>query len=289
MKSKLLVFVFAALLVGCAVPAFAQDAGAPDSVILLASRPEVGANDSSFILELYYWADAQLITGTAFGYRWDNPNVHLDSAVFSAEALAAFDFVKIAYYGNNLATTNDSQFVMCVLSRLFGPGFAATSSRLKLCTYYFSVSSWIGTDVVTFDTSLAGAGGAAQISNDDNGLEIKPQMMTPLVLKDPSDAGNPNNLDLPTSFALAQNYPNPFNPTTNIEFALPVRSNVTLSIYNLLGQKVRTLRDEEMDAGTYRISWDATNDAGSRVASGVYFYKLATDSFTDTKKMMLLK
>jgi hypothetical protein len=289
MKSKVLLFVLAAVVVGCAAPAFAQDQGAPDTVALVASRPQVGADDSTFILELYYWADAQDISGTALGYRWDNPNVTLDSAVFSAEALAGFDFVKIAYYANNLATTNDSQFVMCILSRLFNPGIAATSSRVKLCTYYFSVSNWLGTDMITFDTSLNSAGGATQISNDAAGNEISPFMMTPLVLQDPSDANDPGNLDLPADFALAQNYPNPFNPSTVIGFALPTRQNVTLSVYNLLGQKVRTLRDEEMDAGNHEVVWDATNEGGAKVASGVYFYKLTTEDFVDTKKMMLLK
>lgn len=289
MKSRLLMFVLAAVLVGCAAPVFAQDFGDPDTAIIIASRPEVGANDSTFIVEFYYWADSQDISGLAFGYRWDNDNVTLDSAVFTPEALASFDFVKIPYFGNSLQQSNDSNFIMLILARLFQPGLTATSSRAKLCTYYFSVSSWLGTDEISFDSTLNGAGGATQITNDVDGRELSPAMLVPLVLKDPSDANNPNDLEIPETFGLAQNYPNPFNPTTNIEFSLPTRQSVTLSVYNLLGQKVRTLRDEEMDAGNYKVTWDATNDGGAKVASGVYFYKLTTEEFVDTKKMMLLK
>jgi len=89
---------------------------------------------------------------------------------------------------------------------------------------------------------------------------------------------------LPTVFSLAQNYPNPFNPATEINFGLPVPSNVQLTVYNVLGQTVTTLVDGELPAGNHTITWDA-----SSVSSGVYFYRLTTNQFVETKKMMLLK
>ncbi len=92
------------------------------------------------------------------------------------------------------------------------------------------------------------------------------------------------NEALPLSFTLLQNYPNPFNPTTEISFSLPVASDVTISVYNMLGQTVAVAADEHMTAGHHTVTWD-----GSNVASGVYFYRLSTSEFTDTKKMMLLK
>ena len=94
---------------------------------------------------------------------------------------------------------------------------------------------------------------------------------------------------LPEGFRLEQNYPNPFNPTTTIEFALPQAGPVSVEIYNINGQKVRTLIDGPMTAGVHTVEWDATDEAGSRVASGVYFYRLTTDEFTQSKKMTLLK
>lgn len=94
---------------------------------------------------------------------------------------------------------------------------------------------------------------------------------------------------LPTEFALSQNVPNPFNPTTNISFALPKDANVSLTIYNVLGQQVKNLVDQPMRAGNQTVTWDGTDNTGRSVASGVYFYKLKADAFSATKKMLMLK
>lgn len=94
---------------------------------------------------------------------------------------------------------------------------------------------------------------------------------------------------LPTDFALNQNYPNPFNPVTNFKFDLPVKSKVSIQVFNVLGQTVKNLVDEEMDAGSYLVDWDGSSDSGDKVSSGVYFYKMTAGDFTDTKKMMMLK
>jgi hypothetical protein len=100
---------------------------------------------------------------------------------------------------------------------------------------------------------------------------------------------------LPKEFGLRQNYPNPFNPTTVIEYALPKASDVKIQIYNILGQKVRNLVDEQQDPGYKRIHWDGTDDSGKEVSSGVYFYRIVArtdqgnEDFVKCKKMTLLK
>jgi hypothetical protein len=91
-------------------------------------------------------------------------------------------------------------------------------------------------------------------------------------------------VQIPTSFKLEQNYPNPFNPTTNITFALPVSGNVELKIYDAIGREVATLVNTFVNAGTHIVPFDA-----SALASGVYIYKINTGSFTDSKKMVLIK
>ncbi|HCT52712.1 MAG TPA: hypothetical protein DF712_09650, partial [Balneola sp.] len=88
----------------------------------------------------------------------------------------------------------------------------------------------------------------------------------------------------PDKFALEQNYPNPFNPTTNIKFALPKTADVTLTIYNMLGQKVSTLINEKMNSGFHIVPFDASN-----LSSGMYIYRIQAGSFTSTKKMLLIK
>ena len=95
--------------------------------------------------------------------------------------------------------------------------------------------------------------------------------------------------NLPQSFSLGQNYPNPFNPVTEIAFDLPAKTHVTLSVYNVLGQKVSTLVNEDLSAGSYVTDWDGTSDGGTSVASGIYFYRIETDKNVETKKMVLLK
>tara|TARA_B100000315_G_scaffold19206_1_gene16933 strand:- start:109 stop:1743 length:1635 start_codon:yes stop_codon:yes gene_type:complete len=94
---------------------------------------------------------------------------------------------------------------------------------------------------------------------------------------------------IPTEFALHENYPNPFNPTTTLRFDLPEVSYATVTIFNMLGQKVRTFNMNNTPAGYHSIKWDATNDYGDPVGAGVYLYQLRANEFVKTKKMVLLK
>ncbi|HUI64803.1 MAG TPA: IPT/TIG domain-containing protein, partial [Bacteroidota bacterium] len=109
-------------------------------------------------------------------------------------------------------------------------------------------------------------GTAAYVANERNGIPL-----------------------LPVSYALEQNYPNPFNPSTTIRYGLAKRGEVTLEIYNALGQRVRTLVNAAQGAGTYEVVWNGTTDAGTMVASGVYFYRLRTESFTSVRKLIMIR
>jgi len=94
---------------------------------------------------------------------------------------------------------------------------------------------------------------------------------------------------VPSKFALAQNYPNPFNPETTIEYALPKQSKVSLTIYNVLGQQVKSLTNTVQNAGNYSIVWDAKNDRGEAVPTGMYLYVLSTNEQRMTRKMVLMR
>jgi len=94
---------------------------------------------------------------------------------------------------------------------------------------------------------------------------------------------------LPAKFALANNYPNPFNPETTIEFSLEKTSEVTLTVYSITGQLVRTLVNSNMAAGTYQATFNGRDDFGHALASGVYFYQLQTADNIATQKMILMK
>jgi hypothetical protein len=90
--------------------------------------------------------------------------------------------------------------------------------------------------------------------------------------------------NLPAKFQLEQNYPNPFNPVTLIKYQLPIKSSVSLKIFDILGKEIETLVNEVKDAGYYQVSFDASN-----LSSGIYLYTLQTENYFTSKKMILLK
>jgi hypothetical protein len=109
---------------------------------------------------------------------------------------------------------------------------------------------------------------------------------------------------IPSDFRLEQNYPNPFNPSTRIHYYVPVQSKVVLKIFNVLGQEVAMLVDEQKQPGAYTIEWNATGNQGNMVPTGIYFYRLFVESlttksghyvageaasFSDMKKMILVR
>jgi len=98
-----------------------------------------------------------------------------------------------------------------------------------------------------------------------------------------------DNINMPLEFSLHQNYPNPFNPITSIRYDLPNAGKVTMVIYDMMGREVRTLVDNNTEAGFQSVTWDATNNFGNSVGAGVYIYQIKADGFIQSKKMILLK
>ncbi len=94
---------------------------------------------------------------------------------------------------------------------------------------------------------------------------------------------------LPKAFSLSQNYPNPFNPETVIKYTLPEDCHVELILYNILGQKVKTLVNQHQSAGYKMVHWNGRDDEGNEIASGLYFYRIETPKYSETKKMVLLR
>lgn len=109
------------------------------------------------------------------------------------------------------------------------------------------------------------------------------------------DFSNPVAVDerttskIPPSFRLEANFPNPFNPSTTISYRIPGKSIVDITIFNVLGQKVKSLVHRRQLPGYYRVKWDGTDDSGKPVASGIYLYQLKTKTFVKTRKMILLR
>ena len=104
-----------------------------------------------------------------------------------------------------------------------------------------------------------------------------------------TDVEGEEEMEVPREFSLSQNYPNPFNPHTVIAYALPKESHVKITVYNILGQKVRILKDEIEEGGHKRVVWDGRDNSGNEVTSGIYFYKIVAGNFVKAKKMMMVK
>jgi len=149
-----------------------------------------------------------------------------------------------------------------------GPGFDDVRIRLHFVsgpTQEWDMLGWFLDDIEIF---------AKPVTIDEEGAESLSK-------------GLPGQL--PKEYALFKNYPNPFNPQTVLSYQLPHEDAVNISVYNLLGQKVKTLVDREHIAGSYKLVWDGRDNSGNKVPSGIYIYKMEAKGFSATKKMLLLK
>ncbi len=147
-----------------------------------------------------------------------------------------------------------------------------------------------------YSTDAAGAGTGETIHLTVNGIEAQEtinwttngdRIKINHFSLNATAAGGDNGL--PRDYTLSQNYPNPFNPETQIDYYLPNAGMVEVSVYNVLGTKIKTLVSQYQAAGSYSVTWYGDSDTGEKAASGIYFYKLTSGDFSDTRKMMLLK
>ena len=133
--------------------------------------------------------------------------------------------------------------------------------------------------------SYAGAATYVVVTNISNSKDT----MTCDIFVSPADVKDDYTQESPSDYQLEQNYPNPFNPQTEIKYHIPKGGLVLLEVFNALGEKVQTLVDRIQEKGDYLVNWDGTNVQGESVANGMYFYRLNTNDYIRTNKMLLLK
>jgi len=217
------------------------------------------------------------------------------------------------------------EFVAENVTNLFGISFEMEYSPISFIdSVKAETESWLGEDIIFYPTidmnngkvsfgisrkagqgGVRGSGVVAQLriklkdispietnltlsnvyANDDQGNQIQFGVESYVITAiDDVDLNS-----IPSSYSIKQNYPNPFNPTTNINYQLPKTDHVKLEIFNLQGQKIRTLVNEDKSAGVYNIFWDGKNNNGKSMVSGTYIYRITTSDFHQSKKMILLK
>jgi hypothetical protein len=186
--------------------------------------------------------------------------------------------------GGNWSAVNNGLQTHSVLSFAFSPNgkgganvYAGTDSGVFVSTNNGANWSAANNDLKLAIFSLKVFGTNLFAGTYFSGVYLRP-------LVDMVTGVEPSRNEVPKSVALRQNYPNPFNPSTVIRYALPSHSHVNLTIYNTLGQQVATLVNGEMEAGYHEVRFD-----GSRLASGVYFYRLQAGTYAETRKLLLLK
>lgn len=285
MKRRLLMILV--VLAVAASGARADDTGEPDSLVIQftyvpPNADSILAGHDSVIVQIHALTDS-LVAGLSSGWKWLTPEMVMDSGKLTDEFYDAFDFLAVDYYKLSLDSSNAHRRWNCVGQRSDSLG-GYHGGRHHCGTWWFHLTGV--PDSVAIDTVKQPA-----LTFAGTGLnEYAPRYNRPLVQKYNGTSVNQiNDGLLPDRFGLAQNYPNPFNPSTIIRFDLPERAHVTLAVYNVLGQKVATLVDEDLSAGSYEREWLGIGDSGARVASGIYFYRLSDGEHIETKKMMMLK
>ncbi len=287
MKLKSVVFLAVLIL---AVPAvFSQDTGAPDSIklVVTSGTPQNDQLTQLFKVACSVFVDANTLGSITMGWKWSSPNLKMDSAKAYGDFLAQMNLISY-FLDDNLATTNDSLIALSD-GLTFGSGFPAAAGWRHAITYFMTLSNWTSASSLNIDTIQHPSYSSTEYLFVTTSLNsYKPIWKGPVNVV--ASGVNESDLDnIPATFELEQNYPNPFNPTTTIKYGLPTKSQVTLKVYNLLGQEINTLVDQVVPAGTHETEWDGKDKTGAEVATGIYFYKLVAGHFIDTKKMMLIK
>jgi hypothetical protein len=284
MKKMSLILAFICLMV---IPALANDPGVPDTIIIQdrVYVPYNPGNWSSVLVPVYFVTDDSVADMTVPTLWASSDNqIFIDSVIWHG----VFNSWDDTWYQ---IAADSALLHLSGWSDLGGDPNPPLFTNLQRVLGYeirFAISPTANPQIVTIDTTRDRRLGSANFGPLDGGASFTPQIVPGSIYYGIA-TGIEDQKALPTEFKIAQNYPNPFNPVTKIDFALPKSGMVTLDVFNLLGQKVKTLISEPMEAGFHSVIWNGQDASGKSVPSGAYFYKITAGDYRDAKKMMLLK
>ena len=246
-----------------------DDPGIQDSIIV--QTVEVNEAMRSVLVDIYFVTDDSVMYFN-LPLRWtaENDSIYADNIIYDDIWGESFD-----------DTINPDQHTILVCG--FGERVLNTNGvRQRIMSIQFQVSSQIS-QTIGIDSTWDNRNGSVMLGLSDGETEITPAFVAGGIIYHPMDIGGENN-QTPTAFTLFQNYPNPFNAQTTIRYSLSASGPVTLTIYNLLGQKVATLFDGIQAAGEHAIVWDAGNQS-----SGVCYYLLQYGKLNQVRKGLLIR
>ena len=226
-------------------------------------------------IELNIYHDTDLLTyvGVTKGQKLENVT-DSDGAPRNMTLIDNYleDYLKILAYSTSQAQTSGDGVEGTLLSITYE--LTEGASLPEQVEFYFGLANLPGTSAQPELLNVV-----CDYPNSDNPAIVSTEALS-----------IDGNLAIPEEFALLQNYPNPFNPSTQISFDIPDGGEyITLSIYNILGQNVNTIVNGILSPGRYTMEWNATDEIGNPVASGIYFYELRSTSFVSRKKMLLMR
>lgn len=221
------------------------------------------------------------VKDVSLALTWGSEYLHFDSARYAGGRADAAQTKQVQ-------TSNATHQLLANIN--FGEATPLASGTGLFLRLYFSVATAPDTNI-TLDTItfLNIQNTYFNLTSLDGNAQISPRFHEGIVHINAGTDVEDEEPTLPEAFALGQNYPNPFNPTTTIEFALPRASHVSIELYDILGRSVRTLVDQQMSAGEHRVMFDGRSSSGNMLATGIYFYRMSTESFATTRKMVLMK
>jgi hypothetical protein len=219
-------------------------------------------------------------------YHNTNNDVRCDSIQWTSAFLETGPTMLAGQNGDITYLHNNSETMAVLPWAVWFNGIGMPAGKREICKLYFTTGAKFDKNVgfhLDITSNLDPPG--PPVASSKEGKDI------PVVFKvnagdNPGDVGGSA---LPKEFNVGQNYPNPFNPSTTIEIALPNDGEVSVTAYNVLGQKVRTLVNGNLRAGIVRVQWDGTADNGEKVASGVYFLRVSAPGNMVTIKTLLAK
>lgn len=249
--------VFAGLFGQTVKPALAKPIGVlpgGDASLHLSATSGRGENEVEVVLSV---EDAGAVSGFGLSLDYDRATAELIEIVPVSASMFGADQPL-------LQAESESRLIVAHVS-----SETRTGERLDLAVARFRMlDPTASTSVVLSDVALSGPGGMTRSVPDASLAHLR---------------------QIPNDFALNQNFPNPFNPETQIAFQMPEAGNLSLIIYNTLGQQVRVLEQGPMEAGFHRVVWDGRNEIGRQVSSGIYLLRMHSGQFNTVRKMLLLK
>lgn len=215
--------------------------------------------------------------------------IEIDSVVWSSWYL---DNKWAAGEGFEDVTINSVDKLVSILAIWF-VGFLPPGDDTLLTIYFTTSPFWDSEETVTIDTTRVPPENQGLVFFDTTTwpdpdtipVAFEQGSLGPTWIREVDSEG----AELPQEFTLGQNYPNPFNASTLIRFALPEDGHVKIDVFNVLGRRVTTLVDQHLTAGYKETRWDGRDSRGAAVGSGIYFYRICTERFTEVRKMVLLK